>query len=227
MAVLTQTRTILVLFGLALAAPAAAEAPAAAGSPASGAAGAVETKVPALTPEEAAEREGRKACKVAICAAFRARQSGGDIACDVLKTWRKEQLEKMVAKAKVSWPWGQVQCTASLKLGRDMLAKAGGEAKYEADLGSQKVACKIDRDKEPAADITLAFSPKVSFENGKAVKAAINWGKLEAPTLVKGALWTATATDNTLNVLQGTLVEDINDFFSTKCDEVRADWDAK
>ena len=62
----------------------------------------------ALTPEEIAEREGRKACKVAICAAFHQKKAEGpDIACSVLKSWRKEQLQKMVERAKVSWPWGR------------------------------------------------------------------------------------------------------------------------
>ena len=59
---------------------------------------------------------------------------------------------------------------------------------------------------------------------GKATKAKINWGKVEAPTLVKGALWTATAADNTINLLSGTLIEDINDFIDKKCDEVKDEW---
>ncbi len=67
----------------------------------------------ALTPEEIAEREGRKACKVAICAAFHQKKAeGADISCSVLKSWRKEQLQKMVERAKVSWPWGKVKCVA-------------------------------------------------------------------------------------------------------------------
>jgi hypothetical protein len=37
-------------------------------------------------------------------------------------------------------------------------------------------------------------------------------------------MWTATATDNTFNVLQSTVVEDINDFIGPKCDEVKDEW---
>ena len=40
-------------------------------------------------------------------------------------------------------------------------------------------------------------------------------------------MWTATAADNTINMLNGTLVEDINDFISKKCDEVKSDWEGK
>lgn len=181
-----------------------------------------------LTPEEKAEREARKACKVEICAIFHNRKAEGpDVSCSVLKTWRKEQLDKMMGKAKVSWPWGRVKCVADVKLKRADLIKGMTEAKYEAQLAKHEVKCEVERDKEAKADINFDFSPKVTFEKGKATKAHLNWGKIEAPSLVKGAMWTATATDNTFNVLQGTIVEDINDFIGKKCDEVKDDWAGK
>ena len=64
----------------------------------------------------------------------------------------------------------------------------------------------------------------ITFKDGKAASAQMNWGELEAPTLIKGVVWTATGTDNTLNVLNGMLVEDINEFIGKKCDEVKSDW---
>lgn len=181
-----------------------------------------------LTPEEKKEREARKACKVQICAAFHNRKpEGGDIACNVLKTWRKEQLSKMIEKAKVSWPWGAVKCVADIKLKRADLIKAMTEDKFESKLDVHKVNCEVDRDKEAKAEIKFEFTPIVTFEKGKATKASMHWGKIEAPTLVKGAMWTATATDNTFNVLQSTIVEDINDFIGPKCDEVKDEWQGK
>jgi hypothetical protein len=181
-----------------------------------------------LTPEEIAEKEGRKACKVAICAAFHLRQpEGPDVACSVLKTWRKEQLQKMIQRAKVSWPWGKVKCVADIKLKRSDLVKAMGDKTYVAQLDKHKVACEVERENEAPSKITFEFAPKVTFEGGKATKAALNWGTIDAPTLVKGAMWTATATDNTFNVLQSTLVEDINDFIGPKCDEVKDEWSKK
>ena len=106
-----------------------------------------------LTPAEKAEREARKDCKIEICSAFHNRKPGPDIACDVLKSWRKEQLDKMVAKAKVSWPWGAVQCTAKIKLTREQLIKGMTEPKYEAALDKHEVACVVDRANEAKADI--------------------------------------------------------------------------
>lgn len=177
-----------------------------------------------LTPEEIAEREARKGCKVAICAAMRAKKPGADVACTVIKSWRKEHLDKMVSKAGVSWPWGRVKCTADIKLERDMLVKSLSDPKYEATIDNHTVVCEVERDKEKPAEIKFSFAPKVQFEAGKATKATMNWGAIEAPALVKGAMWTATATDNTFNVLQGTVVEDINTFTGERCDEVKDEW---
>ncbi len=181
-----------------------------------------------LTAEEKAERDSRKACKVDICSAFRKPTAGGsDISCDVVKSWRKEQLGKLVGKLKVSWPYGPVRCTSAVKLKRADLHKAMTEEKYETQLDKHEVTCVVDRVTEPAADIKFDFSPKVTFEKGLAVKAKINWGKLEAPTLIKGALWTATAADNTVNILSSSLVEDINSFIGKKCDDVKEEWASK
>lgn len=60
-------------------------------------------------------------CKVALCDAFRNRKPGPDIGCHVIKSLRKTQLEKLVSKAKVSWPWGKVVCTADVKVKRETI----------------------------------------------------------------------------------------------------------
>jgi hypothetical protein len=181
-----------------------------------------------MTPEEKAEREARKACKVEICSAFRNKKAEGkDISCPVIKSWRKEALTKLVSKLKVSWPYGKVHCMTDVKLKRADLVKAMSEDKVESTLDKHQVSCTVEREKETPAEIKFEFTPKVTFEKGKAAKAQINWGKVEGPTVIKGALWTATAADNAVNMLSGTLVEDINDFITKKCDEVKSEWDGK
>jgi hypothetical protein len=187
------------------------------------------TKVPDadLIPEEKAERESRKACKAAVCAGFRNRNAGPDISCDVTKSFRKEQLNKIVGKAKVSWPWGRVVCKSAIKAKRETLQKAMVDEKLEATFDTHKVSCQVEREKAEPADITAEMTPKVTFEKGKAVKASLNWGKVEGPTMIKGAMWTATATDNTVNVLGKMIVDDINDFVTAKCDEIKSEWDGK
>lgn len=175
-----------------------------------------------LTPEEVAERAARKGCKIKICSAFLLKKPGEDVACNVIKSWRKSQLDAMVKKARVSWPWGPVKCTADIKLPRDQMIKAMDEPSFQLKLEKHTVSCVVEREKEPAK-IKFSFAPEVDFKDGKATKASLNWGKIEAPTLIKGAMWTATATDNTFGVLQSTLVEDINEFISTKCTAIKSE----
>ncbi|MBL8882870.1 MAG: hypothetical protein JNL45_07440 [Hyphomicrobium sp.] len=210
--------------------PAAGEAGAAAAvvQPAKTEAGGTKDPEIVLTPEEKTEKEARKACKVDICTAFRNPSAAGhDISCDVLKSWRKEQLVKMVSRLKVTWPYGPVRCTSSLKIKRDDLAKAVTEPKYSTTLDKHSVSCTVERSNDKPTEIKFEFSPKVDFANGKAVAAKMNWGKIEAPTLIKGAMWTATAADNTVNLLSSYLVTDINDFIEKKCDEVKDEWAAR
>lgn len=201
-------------------------APALADAPADDKATLSSTKID-LTPEEAAEREGRRACKAAFCAAFHNPANGQNVACAVKKSFRKEQLQRIVSKAKVSWPWGRVVCNTDLKADRDVLSKALTTDNQVVKFAPHKVTCTIDHEGEAPSKITAEMTPEVTFEKGKATKAVMNWGKVEGPTLVKGMMWTATATDNTVNVLGSMIVDDMNDFVTAKCEEVKLDWQGK
>jgi hypothetical protein len=148
------------------------------------------------------------------------------VTCNVQKTWRKEVLNKILSKAKMSWPWGYARCVGDLKLDRAVLIKAMTEPEFEAQFDKHKVRCELEGEKENY-QVELEMQPKVTFKQGKAVKANLNWGKIEAPKLAKTALWSATAADNTFGVLQSTIVDDINDFIQTRCMEVKDEWQSK
>ncbi|HET6375916.1 MAG TPA: hypothetical protein VFF88_07680, partial [Methylocella sp.] len=122
-----------------------------------------------LTPEEKAEKEARKECKKKICDIIATREpEGEDIACDIVKTWREEDIVKMLG-GKIDWPWGKAVCQSKLELKRRALALAMSEAQYEVVMPVQKVRCTLAQKAggEPyAIEVTLA--PRVRFENGKA-----------------------------------------------------------
>jgi hypothetical protein len=179
------------------------------------------------TETEKKERESRRACAVALCSTLHNHKPDtGDITCSVRKTWYKEHLSKVLSKGGLSWPWGNAHCTTDLKFDRATLVKAMSEKDYEAQFPQHEVACELDREAEKY-QVKLQIQPKVTFWGGKAVKANMNWGKIEAPALAKSALWSATAADNTFGVLQGTVVEDINDFIQNKCADVKEEWQGK
>jgi hypothetical protein len=179
------------------------------------------------TEEEKKEREGRRQCAATLCSTlYNRRPAEGQVTCSIQKTWRKEVISKVLARGKVAWPWGHTRCTFDLKLDRSLLVKVMQEPEFEAQLETYDVRCQVANDKD-TYDVTAQLRPKVTFKQGKAIKASLNWGKIEAPTLAKTALWSITAADNTFGLLQSTAVEDINEFITTKCMEVKEQWQGR
>jgi hypothetical protein len=177
--------------------------------------------------EDKKERETRRACALALCSTLHnQRPATGAVTCNVQKTWRKEVLAKIMERGKITWPWGNARCTGDLKLDRATLIKSMAEPEFEAQFEKHDLRCELDGEKEKY-EVKLQIHPRVTFKQGKAVKAKLNWGNIEAPRLAKTALWSATAADNSFGVLQGVLVDDINDFIQTRCMEVKEEWQGK
>ena len=108
-------------------------------------------KQPELTPEEKAEKVTRKACKAKICDIIATRDPAGeDISCDITKTWREEDIAKMLGD-KIEWPWGKAECQSKLELPRAPLAKAMSEPEYEIVMPQQKVRCTLAQEGERRA----------------------------------------------------------------------------
>jgi len=179
------------------------------------------------TEEEKKEREIRRVCAVALCSTLHNRRpDSGQVTCSVQKTWRKEYLTKILARGKVGWPWGNARCTGDLRVDRATLIKGMTEPEYEAQFDKHDLRCELEGESEKY-EVKLEIHPKITFKDGKAVKAKLNWGKIEAPRLAKTALWSATAADNSFDVLQSVLVDDVNDFIQTRCMEVKEEWQGK
>lgn len=177
-----------------------------------------------LTPEELAEKESRKACKIEICDILASKKvEGPDVACDIVKTWREEDIVKMLG-GKVSWPWGKAVCQSKLELARKPLALAMSEPGHEIVMPAQKVRCTLAQKEEGepyAVEVTMA--PKVKFENGKATEAIINWGEASAPAFIYPLIYAGTGLDNSANVLGPEVVHMVNEFTTKKCAEVKAE----
>jgi hypothetical protein len=175
---------------------------------------------PALAQRLVKEAQAREACKKLICEAARLKKADGDpITCNVLKTWPAQDLRDKILRGKLEWKLGHAQCKADIKLDRSVVAKVLSEPKFEMKVGKHKVTCNLEQeDGKETHELNFTIDPVVTFENGKAIKAALNWGDVDGSTLAKTALWSATAVDNTFNVLQGVVLDQINDFFGPKCD---------
>src|SRR5262245_64420784 len=55
-----------------------------------------------LTAEERAEKQARKACKVKTCDLLASKDpQGDDVACDIVKTWREQDITKMLRQVQL------------------------------------------------------------------------------------------------------------------------------
>ncbi len=176
-----------------------------------------------LTPEEKAEKAQRRVCKVQICSILSTRDPhGADIDCPIVKTWRKEDITSILSGGRLDWPWGKARCTTQLKLKRSMLVGAAGPDGITAKLEPHRVSCTLDLESDGQTyDVTVDITPEVTFKGGKATAGRMNWGKVDAPMLAYSVLWPGTQLDNSVNILEGTLVEMVNEFMGNKCGEVK------
>jgi hypothetical protein len=166
------------------------------------------------------EQEARRGCKVAICQAARSKAPGDNLACKALKTWPDIDLKTQILKGAMEWPFGHAQCEASINIDRKMLIAAVSEPRYEAKIGKHDVTCNLEtKDGKDKHTVTFTIDPVVTFEKGTATKAALHWSNVSGSTIVKTAVWSATAVDNTFNVLQNAVIGQINNFFGPSCDE--------
>ena len=131
-----------------------------------------------LTPEELAEKDARKDCKKKICDIIATRDpNGDDVACDIVKTWREEDIVKMLG-GKIGWPWGKAVCQSRLEVKRKPLALAMSEPDYEIVMPAQKVRCTLaQKDKGEPYAIEVTLAPKVKFKDGKAAEASAQLGR--------------------------------------------------
>lgn len=223
-------RTAFVAAGILLAAslPTFAEDPSTPASPAETPTPAADANKPEMTPEERAEREARKACKVKICDILATKDpQGDDVSCDIVKTWREADITKMLG-GRIDWPWGKAVCQSKLEIKRGQLVKAMTDANYEVDLPEQKVNCTLAQLKggDPYA-VEISIAPKVAFENGKAASAYVNWGEAKAPMLAYALIYAGTRLDNSTNVLGPEVTRMVNEFTSRKCKKLKDDLPSK
>ncbi|ODR93582.1 hypothetical protein AUC70_12055 [Methyloceanibacter stevinii] len=176
-----------------------------------------------LTPEEKAEKEARKACKIEICDIIATREPmGEDIACDIKKTWRAESLTKMLGD-QFSWPWGRAVCQSKLNLSRADLAGAMLESNATIKMEKFAVSCELHTGEGEPYVVEAELAPEVTFRGGKAVSASINWGDVSAPLMIYPILYAGTGLDNRSNLLGSEVVEMVNEFTQKKCAEVKVE----
>lgn len=172
------------------------------------------------TPEQQALKQARDACQIEICDIVETREPNGpDVACDVGWNWRSEEIVDALG-GRVDWAWGEAACQADLRLDRADLAKAMRAPKATIRVESHTVRCGVRQDGKPYV-IEVELAPRITFKNGKATEAKVNWGDVAAPAAIYPLLYAATGLDNSTNALGSEVVHQVNKFIDEDCARVR------
>lgn len=173
---------------------------------------------PAAALEEGAkEKETLEACEKSLCELLVKKQpAGDDLKCDLAKTWGKDKIKAGVEGKKIGWSLGDARCSLSLTVKRQDVVDALTKPEYEFKVEPHTVKCEVERDKE-ITPINISLAPKIQMKDGKAAKAWLGISNIEAPTAVKGAIWTVAQLEDTFGIFHSDLIKDINKFVHEKC----------
>lgn len=162
------------------------------------------------------EKQRLKSCERALCKMILLKKPGGkDLNCNLTKTWLKSDIKKG-AKRKITWGFGDAQCTTKVNIPRAVIIAAMTQKKATVLLNRQTAICKVERNGE-IKTVRAVLSPKLKTKWGKAKKLWINLKELEGPADIKGTVWTASALADSLGLFHRRMIKGINKFAHVKC----------
>lgn len=157
-----------------------------------------------------------KACEKRLCTMVLEKSpKGGDLECDIQKTWAKSSLEGGKSKG-ISWGFGDARCTVDLKLERADIVAALTRPKFTVTVPAHQVDCILEREGE-IKPVKAKLAPKLEFKNGKADKVWINLESIDGPDDVKSTIWTAAQLEDTLGLFHRPMIKSINKFLHRQC----------
>ncbi len=173
---------------------------------------------PAAALEETAnEKDELKACEKRVCEIIVKKEAtGADLACKLSKTWNKDKIQEGIEKKRLSWSFGNARCAIDVGMKREDIVAAMTKPEHAITMEPQTAKCQVEREKE-VTEVSVTLAPKLTFKGGKADKAWLNVKQIDAPAVIKGALWTAAQIENNLGVFHGDMITGINEFIAQKC----------
>ncbi len=167
--------------------------------------------------EKSDEKEKLKACEQRVCEIILKKETAGDdLKCAIGKTWSKAKIKDGVEKKKISWGFGDARCGIDIAIVRGAMLDVLSKPEGTLEIPKHTVKCEVERESE-VTPINISLAPKITFKGGKAQKAWLNISDIEAPAVVKGAIWTAAKVEDTVGLFHGEMIEEINEFVHQKC----------
>ena len=163
------------------------------------------------------EKATLEACEKTLCELLvKHEATGDDLKCDLSKTWGKDKIKSGIEDKKLQWTLGDARCSVSLAAKRQSIVDALTKPDYELKLDPHTVKCEVEREKE-LTTINISLAPRLQMKDGKAVKAWLGVGNIEAPSAIKGVIWTVAQMEDTFGVFHSELIKDVNKFVYEKC----------
>lgn len=163
------------------------------------------------------EKEKLQSCEKDLCAIILKKEAtGSDLACELSKTWSGKSLAGGLAAKSITWAMGDARCSVTLNVKRAMLVDSLNQGDYELKVPEHAVVCEVEGDKGVTA-VTITLAPTVHFKQGVADGATLGVTAVDAPTMVKGAIWSVAKFQETLGLFESDMVEQVNKFIGEKC----------
>lgn len=168
--------------------------------------------------EKGDEKEQLKACEQRVCEIILKKETAGaDLSCAIGKTWSKAKIKDGIEKKKITWGFGDARCGIEVKVTRAAMLDVLTKPEATLQIDKHTVKCEVERENSEVTPINVSLAPKITFKDGKAQKAWLNISDIEAPAVVKGAIWTAAKVEDTVGLFHSEVIEEINEFVHQKC----------
>lgn len=164
------------------------------------------------------EKEGRKACEAKLCRVIldKPKAKGGSLTCDLGKTWGKAKIKEGADTKNIEWSFGDARCKLSLKIPHRAIVKALTKPKFTFSAAPHTVNCDVEMG-NGIKPVRAVFEPKLKFEGGRLKKAWVGLKEIDAPTLLKGLVWTTAQLEDSLGIFHSEMVKEINKFIHKTC----------
>jgi hypothetical protein len=160
-------------------------------------------------------------CGKELCAMIASKDANGpDLACDLTKTWEKDEIQKGADQKKIVWGLGSAKCSVKVSAKRADIVSAVNAPEKTFKLDKQSVACEIGTEKYP---ISATMAPELKFKNGATTAVSLNMKDIHGAALIKGVVWTAATLEQTFGILQGDMIREVNRFIKKECPRLLSD----
>jgi hypothetical protein len=166
--------------------------------------------------EKRGEAAAIKACDKRLCTILMQKNAkGDDLKCSLTKTWAQSAI-KEANSHKLSWAFGDAQCTVDINLNRAILVSALTDDQRKLRVPPHTFNCVVEQDGK-LEKVTATVAPKIVFKDGKADKVWVNLKNVEGPAGIKATLQTAAQLADTLGLFHRRMIKSINRYVERHC----------